>query len=88
MPAAQNGGLIAAGVSGASWPARVAGGAPEGDGQMKRMLIAYATNAGSTAEVAAAVGEELGKAGVQVEVRQIDETTPIEGYDAVVVGAP
>lgn len=55
---------------------------------MVRVLVAYATNAGSTAEVAEAVGEELTRTGAQVEVRRLDETAGIEGYGAVVVGAP
>jgi flavodoxin len=39
---------------------------------MKRILVAYATNAGSTVEVAQAVGKELGRNGTQVEVRAYD----------------
>lgn len=55
---------------------------------MDKILVAYATNAGSTAEVAQAVGEEIARAGVRVEVRRLDEVAGIAGYGAVVVGAP
>ena len=37
----------------------------------KAILVAYASNAGSTAEVAKAIGEELGREARQVEVRPI-----------------
>ncbi len=55
-----------------------------------RVLVAYASNAGSTADVARAVGEELTRAGAQVDVRPIADVAAIEpgAYDAVVVGAP
>ncbi|RPI35013.1 MAG: hypothetical protein EHM70_00975 [Chloroflexota bacterium] len=55
---------------------------------MKRILVAYTTNTGSTEEVARAVAEELGKAGDQVETRRIEEVSDISTYQAVVVGAP
>jgi menaquinone-dependent protoporphyrinogen IX oxidase len=58
-----------------------------GDEPMKKNLVAYATNGGSTAEVAQAVGEELGRDGDQVEVRLIKDVATVENYDAVVVGA-
>ena len=55
---------------------------------MKNVLIAYATNAGSTTRVAEVIGEELGKASAQVQVRRFEQVTSVEPYDAVVVGAP
>jgi len=56
--------------------------------QTGRVLVAYTTNSGSTQAVAEAVGEELGRAGAEVEVRRLEEVAGVEGYTAVVVGAP
>lgn len=55
---------------------------------MTRILVAYATFAGSTAEVAQAVSEEIAKSGVQVDVMPIGEVKSLEGYSGVVVGGP
>jgi menaquinone-dependent protoporphyrinogen IX oxidase len=60
----------------------------KGEKQMKKILVAYSTNAGSTVEVAQAVGEELSKDGNQVDVCLIKDITTIKQYNAVVVGAP
>jgi len=56
--------------------------------QAQKVLVAYTTNAGSTEEVAAVIGEELGQAGVQVDVRRLEEITDLGSYTAVVVGGP
>ena len=55
---------------------------------MNRILVAYATMAGSTVEVAQAVGEEIGKSGFQVDVLPISEIEDLSVYDGVVVGGP
>ena len=55
---------------------------------MKKILVTYATMAGSTAEVAQVVGEELAKSGFQVEVLPIHEVKSLDDYAGVVVGAP
>jgi menaquinone-dependent protoporphyrinogen oxidase len=55
---------------------------------MKRILVAYATFAGSTGEVARAVGEEIAKSGLQVDVLPLGEVKGLEVYDGVVVGGP
>jgi len=55
---------------------------------MKRILVTYATMAGSTAEVAQAVGEEIAKSGLQVDVLPLREVADLAAYDGVVVGGP
>lgn len=54
----------------------------------RKVLVAYATMAGSTAELAHAVGEELGRSGVGVDVLPIGDVRDVAEYDALVVGAP
>ncbi len=55
---------------------------------MLRCLVAYSTNAGSTAEVAEALARVLGEGEAAVDLRRLDEVTGVAAYDAVVVGAP
>jgi menaquinone-dependent protoporphyrinogen oxidase len=52
------------------------------------ILVAYATRYGSTAEVAEAVGDELRKAGVEVDVQPIDDILDLSPYRAVIIGSP
>lgn len=54
----------------------------------QKILVAYATNAGSTVEVADAIREELASQGATVEVRPVREVDSVESYSAVVVGGP
>jgi menaquinone-dependent protoporphyrinogen IX oxidase len=55
---------------------------------MKKILVAYTTNSGSTEEVAQAIADELAKGGDPVDLRRLEEVTDISPYQAVVVGAP
>lgn len=52
------------------------------------ILVAYATRAGSTQEVAEAIGEVLRETGAQVDVQRLPFTGKVAAYDAVVLGAP
>jgi menaquinone-dependent protoporphyrinogen IX oxidase len=54
---------------------------------MQKILIAYATNAGSTVKIAEAIGAELAKR-TEVEVLPLEKVTALEAYSAVVLGAP
>ena len=53
---------------------------------MARVLVAYVTHSGSTAEVAAAIGEELEARGYEVTVSPASEAKAVAAYDAVVAG--
>ncbi|MBP7961036.1 MAG: flavodoxin domain-containing protein [Caldilineaceae bacterium] len=52
-----------------------------------RILIAYATKAGSTAEVAVALGESLSAQGYTVDVKPVKESPTLAGYTAVILGS-
>jgi menaquinone-dependent protoporphyrinogen oxidase len=52
------------------------------------ILIVYATASGSTIKVAEAIRDELNQNGTSVDLRPVAEVTSLDGYDAVVVGAP
>jgi menaquinone-dependent protoporphyrinogen oxidase len=55
---------------------------------MKKALIAYTTNSGSTEDIARKVAEELGKNGTQVDLTRLEQVTELSGYDVVIIGAP
>lgn len=50
-------------------------------------MVAYATRAGSTGEVAEAIGEALGDAGSEVDVRLAKDGADVSPYQAVVLGS-
>jgi menaquinone-dependent protoporphyrinogen IX oxidase len=54
----------------------------------KRILVAYATQSGSTAEIAQVIGEELAQMGAPADVRPLEELHNLEAYDPVIVGGP
>jgi menaquinone-dependent protoporphyrinogen oxidase len=59
-----------------------------GDQNMsKKILIAYASKCGSTAEVASAIGKTLAQAGVRVDVLPANKVSDLSGYQAVFVGS-
>ena len=59
----------------------------QGRQAMSKVLIAYASGAGSTAEIANYMGEALSKKGVQADVLRAGSVKDVSGYDAVVLGS-
>jgi menaquinone-dependent protoporphyrinogen oxidase len=55
---------------------------------MIKILVTYASNSGSTADVAKAVMQEIQKSGAQVDLLPIAEVRELASYSAVVLGAP
>jgi menaquinone-dependent protoporphyrinogen oxidase len=52
-----------------------------------KVLVTYASRAGATAGVAAAIGRTLAANGVQADVRPMQEVKDLTPYDAVVAGS-
>jgi len=52
-----------------------------------RILVTYASRAGSTAEVAEAIGKTLSEGGAQVDVLPMNEVKDLSAYQAVVAGS-
>ncbi|MBE0684542.1 MAG: flavodoxin, partial [Anaerolineaceae bacterium] len=52
-----------------------------------RILVAYATKAGSTAEIAAKIGEHLSARGFSVDVINVKSKPDPKDYQAVILGS-
>lgn len=55
---------------------------------VEKILVAYASRSGSTAEIAQAIGKELTTAGWVADVIEMNSVTTLSGYHGVVIGAP
>lgn len=53
----------------------------------KKILVAYATRTGSTAEVAGAIARQLCEAGISAEARPVGQVTSLDGYSGAVLGS-
>jgi menaquinone-dependent protoporphyrinogen oxidase len=53
-----------------------------------KVLVGYATQYGSTKEVADAIASTLREAGLEVDLQPLSKVRTLESYSAVVLGAP
>jgi len=54
---------------------------------MAKVLVAYASKRGSTAEIAQAIAAALREPGVEVDCVEAGAVAELDGYDAVVLGS-
>ncbi len=52
-----------------------------------KLLVAYASKYGSTAEIAEVIGQELRKREVEVEVKPVDRVGSLDGYNGFIIGS-
>lgn len=52
-----------------------------------KILIAYASYAGSTMGIASDIGKTISKTGYEVVVRPVTESPDVDGYDVVLIGS-
>ena len=54
---------------------------------MTKVLVVYGTKTGSTRDIAVMIGDALGRAGLEVQVRNALDVTNADGFDAAVIGS-
>lgn len=52
-----------------------------------KVLVAYTSKYGATAEIAVRIGEKLRQAGLQVDVLPVKSVSDVTGYNAVILGS-
>ena len=57
------------------------------DASAPRVLVAYASKHGATAEIAEAIAAELRERGLTTDCRRVDDVKELAGYAAVVLGS-
>lgn len=81
---------VAAGTKGATWrpaPELITSTCEGGDPMTRKILVAYATRAGTTAEVAERIAHHLCETGQSAEVRPVGELASLDGYSGAVLGS-
>ncbi len=81
---------IAMGIRAATWrPApQLITAACQGDDPMaNKIIVAYATRTGSTAEAADRIARRLCAAGMSAQARPVAEVTSLDGYSAAILGS-
>ena len=53
----------------------------------EKILVAYASKYGSTAEIAQAIAKTIRQAGLMVEIKPVDQVSSLETYTGVVLGS-
>lgn len=79
-----------AGIRAATWrpaPTLITSACEEDPQMSKKILVAYATRTGSTADVANAIAHRLCEAGLSAEVRPVAEVASLEGYSGAILGS-
>jgi menaquinone-dependent protoporphyrinogen oxidase len=68
-------------------PTALVQGQCKGEVMNTKVLVAYATRAGSTGEIADAIGRQLCAEGFEADVKEVSAVASLEGYAAVVLGS-